>query len=92
MKHDSNIKPNAQHGAAPDGKISEQATCKVLSAKSGTNFFDALDTFEIQFAWLSREFKKMRAQKQTAKTMRTLRELAARNAQLGADLIRFMEQ
>ncbi len=42
MKNDSNIKPNAQAGAAPDGQIPEQAMRKVLSVKSGCIFIAAL--------------------------------------------------
>jgi len=44
--------------------------------------------FEQSFAWLTREFQKARREKNPAR----LRELAVRNHQLGADVIRFMER
>jgi hypothetical protein len=95
VKNDSNIKPKHESGtrvaAAGFAGHPKRATSKA-STKTGCNLFDTLGTFERSFTWINREFKKLRRQKQPPAVKRALRELAARNHQLGGEVLRFMEE
>ena len=65
-----------------------------VTAESGHDFFDQLGMFEKQFTRLNGEFQKLRCQRAfiSRKTFNArARELRARNSQLCADVIRFME-